>query len=188
MTVPAIEPRSRGAELDRTARLQRIFSENYRVVWRVVRRIGLPVEASDDAAQQVFLIAAERLDDIAEGSERAFVFGTALRVARTFKRRLARELPSEEGDRNASPLPRPDELADQKRAREVLDAVLQELPADLRAVFILFELEGLTTPEIAELFEIPVGTAASRLRRAREKFRERVKALVDHRVTNRGTP
>ena len=188
MTVPAIEPRSRRAELDRSVRLKRIFHENYRVVWRVVRRIGLPVEAADDATQQVFLVAAERLDDIAEGSERAFVFGTALRVARTFKRRLARELPSEEGDRNASPLPRPDELADQKRAREVLDAVLQQMPADLRAVFVLFELEGMTTPEIAELFEIPVGTAASRLRRAREKFRERVKALVDHRVTNRGMP
>ena len=35
----------------------------------------------------------------------------------------------------------------------------------------LYELEGLTSPEIAELLEIPLGSVASRLRRAREQFR-----------------
>jgi RNA polymerase sigma-70 factor (ECF subfamily) len=41
---------------------------------------------------------------------------------------------------------------------------------DLRAVFVLFELEGLEVREIAALHEIPAGTASSRLRRAREEF------------------
>jgi len=44
-------------------------------------------------------------------------------------------------------------------------------------VFVLFELEGMTTPEIAELIGIPLGTAASRLRRARETFREAASKL-----------
>ena len=35
----------------------------------------------------------------------------------------------------------------------------------------LYELEGLTSPEIAELLRIPLGSVASRLRRAREQFR-----------------
>ena len=41
---------------------------------------------------------------------------------------------------------------------------------DLRTVFVLHELEGLEVRQIAEIEEIPVGTASSRLRRARETF------------------
>ena len=44
------------------------------------------------------------------------------------------------------------------------------MPDDLRVVFVLYELEEMSTPEIAALLEIPPGTAASRLRRAREAF------------------
>jgi RNA polymerase sigma-70 factor (ECF subfamily) len=188
MAMSAVQTPRDDPALARLARLEQIFNDNYRLVWRVVRRLGLPVDAADDAAQHVFLIAAERLDDILLGSERSFVFGTALRLARTYKRKLARELPSEEGDRAPSPLPRPDELADQKRARDILDMVLEELPEELRTIFVLFELEGLTTPEIAQLCQIPVGTAASRLRRAREKFREHVATLMSPEVNERGMP
>jgi RNA polymerase sigma-70 factor (ECF subfamily) len=48
---------------------------------------------------------------------------------------------------------------------------LQQLPQDSRTVFILFELEALSSPEIAALIDVPLGTVASRLRRAREQFR-----------------
>jgi RNA polymerase sigma-70 factor (ECF subfamily) len=171
---------------DPRTRLERIFNQNYRLVWRVVRRLGLPRDAADDAAQQVFLIAAERLDDIAPTSERAFVFATALRVARTASRKRARELCSAEGDRSVSPWPCPDELADQKRAREILDAALKQMSLDLRTVFVLFELEGFTTPEVADVLQIPLGTAASRLRRAREKFRKGVRTLTEFAVPIRG--
>lgn len=154
----------------REDRLRRMFLENFRLIWRLVRRLGLPETAADDAAQQVFLIAAERLDDIVQGSERAFAFGTALRVARTAQRKLGREAPTDASDLERSPLPSPDDLADQKRARDMLDAVLERMPEDLRTTFILFELEGLKTREIAEVASIPLGTVASRLRRARELF------------------
>jgi RNA polymerase sigma-70 factor (ECF subfamily) len=188
MAMSAVQVPRREQTLGRVSRLERIFNDNYRLVWRIVRRLGLPVDAADDAAQQVFLIAAERLDDILGGSERSFVYGTALRLASRYRRKMARELPSEEADQAPSPLPRPDELADQKRARQLLDAVLDRLPAELRTVFVLFEFEGMTTPEIAELVRIPVGTAASRLRRARESFREHVANLGSSEVTKRGTP
>jgi RNA polymerase sigma-70 factor (ECF subfamily) len=41
---------------------------------------------------------------------------------------------------------------------------------ELRTVFVLFELEGLPVKDIAEIEELPIGTASSRLRRAREEF------------------
>ena len=59
-------------------------------------------------------------------------------------------------------------------ARKLPDPNLSTMDMDLRTTFVLFELEGLSTPEIAQLAEIPLGTAASRLRRAREHFRESV--------------
>jgi RNA polymerase sigma-70 factor (ECF subfamily) len=154
-----------------------VFARNHHAfVWRVLRRSGLPPADADDAAQRVFLIAADRLDSIAEGSERAFLYRTAARVAsnahRTVRRR--RESPGFEESEEPAPLPAPDDLLDQRRARDLLDRVLSEMPEDLRAILILFELEELRTPEIAEALGIPLGTVASRLRRARAEVEQRV--------------
>jgi RNA polymerase sigma-70 factor (ECF subfamily) len=54
---------------------------------------------------------------------------------------------------------------------QLCDLVLSKVDPDLVEVFVLYELEGLTSPEIAELLRIPLGSVASRLRRAREQFR-----------------
>ena len=59
----------------------------------------------------------------------------------------------------------------------MLDGVLEQMDSDLRTVFVLYEFEDLSMAEIAEVVAIPRGTVASRLRRAREDFRERVRAL-----------
>jgi RNA polymerase sigma-70 factor (ECF subfamily) len=166
----------------RNARLERIIQNDYRFVWRLLRRLGVPSDVADDATQQVFLVVAERLKDIREHSERSFAFGTALRVARSAHRLHSRETGGDESDLHESPLPGPEELSDQKRARDVLDRVLDAMTPDLRAVFVLFELEGLKSPEIAELMDVPLGTVASRLRRAREKFH----ALVEEYKQNLG--
>jgi RNA polymerase sigma-70 factor (ECF subfamily) len=157
-----------------------MIAHDYRLIWRLLRRLGLPPEQADDAAQQVFLIAAERLADIREQSERSFAFGTALRVAQSQRRRTARAPTPLDDGLHVSPLPDPEQLTDQRRARERLDAALAALPLELRTTFVLFELEGLTSPEIAELAGVPLGTVASRLRRAREQFRGLVMAQDAH--------
>jgi RNA polymerase sigma-70 factor (ECF subfamily) len=59
----------------------------------------------------------------------------------------------------------------------MLDGVLEQMDDDLRTVFVLYEFEDLSMAEIAEVIAIPRGTVASRLRRAREDFRERVRVL-----------
>jgi RNA polymerase sigma-70 factor (ECF subfamily) len=176
------------SEADRPTRLAQMFVDNYRFVWRLVRRLGIPIDALDDATQEVFLVAAGRLDDIDKESERAFVYGIALRVVRSMLRSITREPPTDQGDQGPSPLPRPDELADRKRAVEALDAVLAELPVELRVIFILFEIVGITMREIAEITEIPPGTVASRLRRARQQFHALVAELGRHLSSEEGTP
>lgn len=152
------------------ARLSRMFTEHYQLVFRVVRRMGVPADAADDAAQQVFLVALERLGDIRPESERSFLYGTAVRVARSERRKLVREPATDTADLLSGTLPMADTLADEKRAREVLDQVLERLDDDLRTVLVLHEFESLTMREIATIIAVPPGTVASRLRRAREVF------------------
>ena len=156
------------------ARLATLATEHYPFIWRLLRRLGIPADRADDAAQEVFVVASQRIDDIAVGSERSFLFGTALRVAKSARRASVREQPNDGLEVELDPRPAPDELTEQKRARELLDRILLGLDEELRVVFILFEIEGFTTPEIAETLDVPLGTAASRLRRAREAFEQHV--------------
>jgi RNA polymerase sigma-70 factor (ECF subfamily) len=77
-----------------------------------------------------------------------------------------------------------------KEERALLDRVLDGMPDDLRTVFVLFVLEGTSTPEIAALLGLPSGTVASRLRRAREAFHDiarRIQAL-HAKPERRGSP
>jgi RNA polymerase sigma-70 factor (ECF subfamily) len=148
-------------------------------VWRFVRRLGVPEHDVDDVVQEVILIVARKLDAIATGSERAFMMSTAYRVAADFRRARTRRVEVDVDDAHelADPTPGPDALADQHRARELLDQVLDAMPMDLRAVFVLYELDGFTMAEIAETFELAPGTVASRLRRGRELFEARIGRL-----------
>ena len=155
--------------------LRRVFREHYDRIWRLLRSLGVPSDRVDDAAQQVFLVYAQRQRDVVPGSEGSFLYGTALRVARNLRLARIREVPA---DVEETPPVEPvgaDELSDQKRARELLDRILGDMEADLRAVFVLYEVEELTVPQIAGLLDVPLGTAASRLRRAREQFASMVK-------------
>src|SRR3954468_7097145 len=71
-------------------RLERMFAAHHVSVWRSLRRRGLQAEEAADATQETFLIAASRLGDIAPDSERAFLIGTARRVAHTLRRKTLR--------------------------------------------------------------------------------------------------
>jgi RNA polymerase sigma-70 factor (ECF subfamily) len=165
-----VEPRPLD-EAQRRSRLEKMFRAHHELVWRTLRRLGLGPEQAADAAQQAFLIAAERLGDIRAGSERAFLFGTAIRLARTAYRSGRRFQLEDDMDHRADAGSRLEELVDRRRAVELADRVLAQMEPSLLTVFVLFEIEGLSTPEIAELIGVPLGTAASRLRRAREAFR-----------------
>ena len=127
----------------------------------------------DDACQEVFWVAARRLADIQRGREHSFLYGVALRVAsQEVRRQRARDpiAPPEIIPQLVCPQPSPEEHFAQREARRLLDSVLDAMPEELRVAFVLFELEGLEVREIAMLQEIPLGTASSRLRRAREEF------------------
>lgn len=161
-------------------RLRAAFERHFDYVWRLLRRLGVHESSADDAAQQVFLTLSSKLSQVTPGKERAFLTGTAFRVAsnqRRGERRSHEHADEEPIARAVDPTPSPEELLDASRRRAWLDRTLDRLPLDLRAVLVLFELEDLTTPEIAVLLDLPVGTVASRLRRARQLFLEAAEEL-----------
>ena len=158
--------------------VRQLVNDYYDFVWRSLRRLGVPPGDIDDALQQVFMVATRRLPSIIRGRERAFLFSTLVRVASIARRTASRrreaidpEYLAELSDQS----PNPAEMLEYRRARELLDLALDEMDMDLRTVFVLYEIEELTVPEIAKLVDIPVGTMASRLRRARETFQDALK-------------
>jgi RNA polymerase sigma-70 factor (ECF subfamily) len=183
-----------GAEAPRVEddrrRLERMARENFQFIWRSLRRLGVPEGATDDAAQKVFEIATRRLAVIRADAERAFLFHTAVRIAQEVRSRTAarRETSDAELENAVDPEILPDEAADLKRRRQVLDDILDSMPMELRTVLVLFELEGMTTHDVATLLDVPRGTVASRLRRAREHFEAQVKRLRSRDAFSTGEP
>ncbi len=154
------------------ARLQRLFTEHYAWVWRAVRRLGVEESAVDDVVQQVYITANRRLDRIRPGAERAYLFGIAQRLAANARRSERRDRGTATADLDTEPASgrSPEQLVDLKERRERLDRWLDDLAPELRAPFVLFELEGHSLAEIAEVLGMPLGTVKTRLRRARECF------------------
>jgi RNA polymerase sigma-70 factor, ECF subfamily len=174
---------------DDSVRLRDMFTSYFDGIWRLLRRSGLSNERADDAAQEVFIIASQKVASIAHGSERSFLYGTALRVASTTRRsaEYRREHVAAEDDVAQTlgadeTAPSGEDLLDQHRARQALDQILDTMDDDLREALVLFEIEGMQVPEIAEALSIPTGTAASRLRRAREVFDQKVNARFPKRM------
>jgi RNA polymerase sigma-70 factor (ECF subfamily) len=154
----------------RDSRIRALIEAHFALVYRSLRRFGVPASALDDAAQQVFVVAARKNDEIPEGREQQYLLGISIRVASETRRSIARRREEPEGPERIDEAPSPEQLVDRKRAREELDRILAAMPFQVRTVFVLFEIEGLTLPEIAAIEGLPLGTATSRLRRARALF------------------
>jgi RNA polymerase sigma-70 factor (ECF subfamily) len=145
-----------------------MFQRHSDAIGRALRRQGLSAEAAEDATQQAFLIASERLDQIRPDRERAFLFGVVLRVTSSKRRRLARYQFEADMDVHPAPGSAQDSANERVLALELFNQVLERIDRDLAQAFVLFELEQLSKNEVARELGIPPGTAASRRRRARQ--------------------
>lgn len=154
-------------------RLRRLVDDEYSFVWRSLQRLGVEPKNAEDAAQQVFITLSNKLDRLEPGEERRYLFGIVLRVASNARRSRARlrEVDEAQAAEALDEAPPADAILEKREARALLDRALGAMTEDLRVVFTLFELEEMTLVEIAALLDIPLGTATSRLRRAREQFR-----------------
>lgn len=151
--------------------LAAIYREHFSFVWRSLRRLGVPSAALEDLTQDVFVVAARRLEDFeGRSSMETWLFGIAMRVFLTRRRsdwRHSRKL--DELALQAEPSEDPISKRD---AQHTLHTLLDQLDDEKRAIWVLAELEGFTVVEIAEGLEANVNTVYTRLRAARTQMRK----------------
>ena len=148
-------------------------------VWRSLQRLGVRAADLEDALQEVFIVVHRRLGSF-DGNARitTWLFGICLRVASAQRNRahVRRERTGADADwleRELEAAPAGD---DPERAllegelRNELEGLLDRLDPVKRATVVMFELEGMSAPEIATLMDVPVGTVYSRLATARAEL------------------
>jgi RNA polymerase sigma-70 factor (ECF subfamily) len=147
-----------------------IFRAHAPYALRLLARLGVPRADVPDACQDVFLTVHRRLLDFdpARGSLRNWIYGICVRTAadQRRKRRVRNEQCEEFVAETSVPAPQHQEL-ERRSARARLEQVLQDLDQGKRAVFVLYEFEGLSMKEIANVLGCPLQTAYSRLHAAR---------------------
>jgi RNA polymerase sigma-70 factor (ECF subfamily) len=170
---------------------ERLVSKYERRVYTLARRILRRPEDAEDVVQETFLSAMSHLAGFrGESSFRTWLLriatNHALKIIR--KRRGLPVVPLEESRRqdgeDAGPIPRPvyiarwkedaEREADRPEIRRLLDQALDELDPKHRMVFLLRDVEGLSTEDTAKALGISVSNAKVRLLRARLKLRERL--------------
>lgn len=146
-----------------------LYERHCQRVYRLMYRMVGP-EHADDLTQQVFLRILQTIGQFrGQSALSTWLYRLATNEALQFLRRNARRttlaLRVEPADDRA---PEHRRLED----RETLEQALAELDPDLRAIFLLREVEQLSYYEIAMALDIAEGTVASRLNRARRLLRE----------------
>jgi RNA polymerase sigma-70 factor (ECF subfamily) len=108
---------------------------------------------------------------------RAWIFGICAGLARNYRRRAFRRLETLSGGPLDTPAgDDPEQVLDAHRKRRRAERALETLGPEQRAVFVLFEVEGMSGKAIAELLDVPLGTVHSRLHAARRALLEAIDA------------
>ena len=160
--------RTSGAHPCMTLSFDALYDEQFGIVWRMLRALGVAPSAIDDAVQDVFMAAYRQLDGFeARSSAKTWLCGIACNVASNYHRRERRKgglLPLDPSWPETAPGPL-DQL-EQAQAWDIVSRFLESLDEGKRAVYVLSRIEGLSAPEIAAALGIPLNTVYSRLHAA----------------------
>ncbi len=190
---PPVEPTEDDLELLRRAQsgdfaaFERLVGRLQGRVYAVAYRILGQAQDAEDVVQQTFLSIIEHIDAFRGESA---VASWVLRIATNFALKVLRKrrgLPTvslDDGDESFASVPHPefiaawreppDVLAERAEMRELLDKAIAELDDKHRVVFVLRDIEGLSTEETAEALGLSVANVKVRLLRARMQLRERL--------------
>src|SRR5215831_3629059 len=132
------------------ATFDEVYRAHFAFVWRSLRRLGVREEDAADAAQEVFIVVHRKLPEFAGRSKlTTWLYGVCFRVAS--ERRRARPAPALAEQEAAAFVGRPPDpatIAERNQGLAMLERILDRMPDEQRAVFCLFELEGMTGEEI----------------------------------------
>lgn len=170
MTDPDSQRNSTSVDVGADFRL--IFETECQYVWNTLRRLGIPDRDAEDAAQDVFVVVHRHLREYDPSRPlRPWLFGICYRVAIAHRRRarVQREKIDDTAEAVDEGKPADEQIAD-REAQDLVRRALDALDLDRRALIVMHEYESYPVPQIAETLGIPLNTAYSRLRLAREQF------------------
>lgn len=137
--------------------------------------------AADDLAQKTFMAAVERADQVRDGGAfRAYLMGIARRLLAMHLRELSRQSSVDAYDACDGGPPRTKLSTIVARSHEQLLVLraLASLPRQPQLLLILHYWEGVRTPELALHYDVPASTVRTRLARARDKLRAKMKVMA----------
>jgi RNA polymerase sigma-70 factor (ECF subfamily) len=156
-----------------------LYKQEFGYAWRTLRRLGVRENDLPDLAHDLFIVVFRNLSDYDSSRPvRPWLFGIAFRVVSDYRRsaRFVRETIGD-GPEVVDRAPPLDDQIAARQAREAVMRVLDALDLDRRAVLVMHDIDGHPVPEIAAALAIPVATAYSRLRLAREDLGAAIKRL-----------
>jgi RNA polymerase sigma-70 factor (ECF subfamily) len=149
-----------------------MFKAHFEYVWHSLRRLGVQERDLEDVVHDVFITVHPRLRAYDPSRPlRPWLFAFACRAASDYRRQARHRVKLTDNIGIArDPAPAVDEQAASRQELARVAEALEALEFDRRAVFVLHEIDGVSVPEVASALGIPVNTAYSRLRLAREDF------------------
>src|SRR5499427_5677587 len=169
-----------------------------RNIFRIAQHITQNREDAEDVVQDAFLKAYENLDQF-QGNSKFYTWLVRIAVNESLmklRRRRPERMVSldEEVKTEDDSLPRevadwspnPEQQYSQAELRDILSKTVQGLPPSFRTVFVLRDVEGLSTEETAEALDLSIPAVKSRLLRARLQLRERLSKYFKNRVGGDG--
>jgi RNA polymerase sigma-70 factor (ECF subfamily) len=148
-----------------------IFDREFSYVWTSLRRLGVAPRDLEDVTHDVFVEVFRNLGRYdATRPLRPWLFAFAFRFASDYRRLARHRVEVYEEPAGASADPPADDVVAARELRAVIMKALDSIELVRRGVFILHELDARPMAEIAEALGIPLNTAYSRLRVARQEF------------------
>jgi len=186
------EPVSEELRLVRAAKagdigaFEQLVKKYDRNVFRIAQHITQNREDAEDVVQDAFLKSYENLSKFQEQSKfytwlvRIAVNEALMRLRRRRPERMVSLDEDVKTEEDSMPrevadwAPNPEQLYNQSELQEILGKTIQGLPPSFRTVFVLRDVEGLSTEETAEALDLSIPAVKSRLLRARLQLRERL--------------
>jgi len=164
-------------------------------VYRLALRLTQNETDAEDVVQETFLQAFKAIDTFeSRAGLNTWLYRITYNTVMMRQRQAQPSVSIDETLQEEAGLPIPEQFFDwcclpeqdfqTEEARAELERAIRELPETLRAVFVLRELEGLSTQACAEALQVSPEVVKQRLHRARLWLRERLSAYFSERVTN----
>jgi RNA polymerase sigma-70 factor, ECF subfamily len=154
-----------------------LYDENFDFAWRTARRLGLPEADVEDAVQESFQVAWQQLHTFSWGRFSTWLYRIVANVVSVkLRRRRVRDVFAGLFGR-LEPIDSMEGRVEARHTLRAVETILRKLSREKREAFALFEIEGLTHEQIAELTGARIETVRTRLFYARREFAELAREL-----------